>query len=143
MKYIIEQVSSSKAENLCRLITANLPDYFGLPEANEHDASGVRTRINYSAKLEDHYIGLISIDFPYPNNCNIYWMAVLRQYQRQGVGHTLINNACHFAIKNGATTITVETLVPFEADESYLKTYRFYQSVGFSSLLNLKPQGYE
>lgn len=139
----IEKTSPDVAESLCRKITADLPEYFGLPDANEHYAVGVRSRTNFSAKIDEKYIGLISIDFPYPKNCNIYWMAVLRDFQRQGVGHRLIEDACKFAKENGATMITVETLAPFESDENYLKTYQFYQSVGFLPLLNLKPQGYE
>jgi hypothetical protein len=33
---IIETISSGLAQELCRKITADLPEYFGLPEANEH-----------------------------------------------------------------------------------------------------------
>ena len=133
----VELISPDLAESLCRKITADLPEYFGLPDANEHYAVGVRTRLNLAAKLNEDYLGLISIDFPYPNNSNIYWMALLRNYQGRGAGHKLIEHACKLARDKGATTMTVETLAPTEADENYLKTYHFYQSVGFSPLLNL------
>jgi len=139
----IEKVSQEVAEDLCRKITADLPEYFGLPDANEHYAIGVHSCTNLAAKMGGDYLGLISIDFPYKNNCNLYWMAVLRDFQGQGIGHKLIEDACKHAKERGATTMTVETLAPFESDENYLKTYNFYQSVGFSPLLNLKPQGYE
>jgi hypothetical protein len=78
----IEKISSSQAEKLCRKITADLPDYFGLPEANEHYAIGMHSKENLAAKIGDEYIGLISLEFPYPNNCNIYWMAVLSAYHK-------------------------------------------------------------
>jgi GNAT superfamily N-acetyltransferase len=138
----IEKISSDMAEKLCRTLTAHLPEYFGLPDVNEHYTVGVRSRTNLAAKIDDRYIGLVSIDFPYPNNSNIYWMAVLKDFHRQGIGHKLIQNAFNLAKERGASTITVETLSPLESDENYLKTYHFYQSVGFSPLLNLKPQGY-
>jgi GNAT superfamily N-acetyltransferase len=140
---MIDKISSDIAERLCREITADLPEYFGLPEMNEHYAIGVRSRHNFSAKIDGNYAGLISIDFPYPNNANIYWMAILRTYQGKGIGHKLIENSCKLAKESGATTITVETLAPFESDENYLKTYNFYQANGFLPLINLKPQGYE
>ncbi|AMV14871.1 GNAT family N-acetyltransferase [Legionella pneumophila serogroup 1] len=139
----IEKITSELAQSLCRIITKDLPEYFGLPEANEHYAIGVKTRTNFAAKSGDDYISLVSIDFPYPNNANIYWIAVKRNFHRQGVGKQLIEAACHFAETQGAKTITVETLSPSESEENYLKTYLFYQSVGFNPLLDLKPAGYE
>lgn len=139
----IEKISQDLAEGLCRKITADLPEYFGLPDVNEHYALGVRFCTSFSAKKEGDYLGLISIDFPYPTNANIYWMGILRDFQGEGLGHQLIEKACKFAKENGARTMTVETLAPFESDENYLKTYNFYQSVGFLPLLNLKPKAYE
>lgn len=140
---IIESVSQDIAEWVCRKITADLPEYFGLPEANEQYAIGVRARHNIAAKIGDDYLGLISIDFPYPNNSNIYWMAVLRQYHKQGIGCKLLEAACKLARENHAKTMTVETLALSESDKNYLKTYNFYLSNGFSPLINVKPQGYQ
>lgn len=139
----IEKITGELAQSLCQTITMDLPEYFGFPEANEHYAIGVKTRTNFAAKDDDNYIGLVSIDFPYSNNANIYWMAVRSDFHRQGVGKQLIEAACHFAKTQGAITITVETLSPSESEENYLKTYLFYQSVGFNSLFDLKPAGYE
>ncbi|HAT8894503.1 TPA: GNAT family N-acetyltransferase [Legionella pneumophila] len=139
----IEKITGDLAQTLCQTITKDLPEYFGLPEANEHYAIGVKTRTNFAAKNELDIIGLVSIDFPYPNNANIYWMAVKRDFHRQGVGKQLIEAACQLAKTQGAKTITVETLSPSESEENYLKTYRFYQSVGFNALFDLKPAGYE
>lgn len=139
----IETILQNTAESLCRKITSDLPEYFGLPEVNEHYALGMHSHQNLAAKIGDDYIGLISLEFPYSNNCNIYWMAVLRQYHGQGIGRKLIEAACSFAKKNNAKTITVETLAPYESDENYLKTYHFYQKNGFAPLINLKPQGYD
>nr|WP_106225324.1 GNAT family N-acetyltransferase [Legionella pneumophila] len=139
----IEKITGELAQALCSTITKDLPEYFGLPEVNEHYAIGVRTRTNFAAKKGNDVIGLISIDFPYPNNANIYWMAVRRDFHRQGVGKQLIEAACYFAKTQRAITITVETLSPSESEDNYLKTYQFYQSVGFHSLFDLKPKSYE
>ncbi len=139
----ILQIPAEAAEQLCRKITQNLPEYFGLPEANEHYAIGVRSRLNLAAKFGNDFVGLISIDFPYPNNSNIYWMAVRRDFQSTGIGKKLIAAASELVTERGATTMTVETLAPSEADENYLKTYQFYQANSFNPLLNLKPQAYE
>ena len=139
----IKPITSDLAEGLCRKITVDLPEYFGLPEVNEHYAIGVRSRLNLAARLGEEYVGLISIDFPYPENANIYWMGTLRDYHRTGIGKILSYEAFKQAKNRGAKTISVETLSPEEADENYLKTYHFYKSLGFAPLFNLKPQGYE
>jgi len=139
----IELISPEAAEKLCRQITAGLPEYFGLPEANEHYALGVRSKINFAAQIRGNYVALLSIDFPYPSNSNIYWMGILRDNHRNGIGKSLIDEAVRYARQRDVITMTVETLAETEADENYLKTYRFYQSCGFSPMFNLKPQGYE
>ena len=139
----IEHISPELAEELCRKITANLPEYFGIAEANEHYAIGVRSHINLAAKVNSEYVGLISIDFPYPKNASIYWMAVLQNFHKKGIGRNLAETAFRYAKIKRAKTISVETLAPHESDENYLKTYQFYQQLGFSPLFNLKPSGYE
>ena len=139
----IEIITPDLAEALCRKITADLPEYFGLPEVNEHYAIGVRSRVNLAACADEEYVGLISIDFPYPENANIYWMGILRGHHRTGIGKILSYKAFKHANNRGAKTISVETLSPEEADENYLKTYQFYKTLGFAPLFNLKPEGYE
>ena len=139
----IELITPDAACALCRKITADLPEYFGLPEVNEHYAIGVRSRLNLAVSMSGEYVGLISIDFPYPENANIYWMAILRRCHRIGIGTILSYEAFKHAKHRGAKTISVETLSPEEADANYLKTYHFYKSLGFAPLFNLKPQGYK
>jgi GNAT superfamily N-acetyltransferase len=139
----ILQIDGTFASDLCQKITKDLPQYFGLPEANVRYIEGVKAKMNFAAKINDEYLGLISLDFPYANNINIYWMAVFLGYHGKGIGSELINTAIKFAIDNSYKTITVETLAPSESDENYLKTYRFYESSGFKPLFNLKPHGYE
>ena len=79
----------------------------------------------------------------YPQNANIYWMGILKEYQSRGYGRLLIESAIQHARAHNAKTMTVETLAPDESDENYLKTYRFYERMGFAPLFNLKPNGYE
>lgn len=139
----IEEIDHDQAEILCRQVTGDLPEYFGIPSANEQYFRGVRSCKNLAAKINDHYVGLLSLNFPYGNTSNIYWMAVIRDYQTRGIGSKLIEEACRVARKLNASTMTVETLSPEHADENYLKTWKFYQSAGFKPLINLKPEGYQ
>lgn len=136
------KVIHESADVLCRKITADLPEFFGLPDANAHYEKGVLDRTNFAALVGDDIIGLLSLEFPYPNNANIYWMGVMKQFHGRGIGTALIKRAEDYSRQQNATTITVETLAPTECDENYLKTYQFYVGCGFKPLLNLKPTGY-
>ncbi|RYE06328.1 MAG: N-acetyltransferase [Rickettsiaceae bacterium] len=131
------------AQQLCRDITQDLPQYFGLPQINEHYAIGISSCTNLVAKIATEYVGLIALNFPYPNNMNIYWLAIFRNFHSQGIGSKLIQSAYDIAKEKRATTMTVETLAASQADANYLKTYQFYQHNGFYPLFDLKPQNYE
>lgn len=142
-KIEIIHISGEEASQLCMQLTVLLPEYFGLPECNIQYAEGVKTCINFAAKIDDEYAGLVSLNFPYSNNGNIYWMAVAPQNQHQGIGLALVHYASQYCINQNIKTLTVETLSPDESDENYLKTWSFYRKACFSPLFNLKPQGYE
>ncbi len=138
----IEKISSDMAEKICREIMIDLPEYFGQPEINAKYAIGVKSRENFVAMVGKNYAGLISIDFPYPNNCSIYWLGVFSQYHSRGFGGKLVESAVKNAELKHASTMTVETLDPCESDENYLKTYEFYKAKGFKPLVNIKPGNY-
>lgn len=137
----IQIVDSPCAEQICRDITADLPEYFGIPEANERYAKGVQDRVSFAAAHNGKYIGLLSLEFPFPNNANIYWMAVLREYQGGGAGTALIRHAEDYSRDRGCLSVTVETLSPKNADNNYLKTYSFYEKSGYKPLFELNTYG--
>ena len=91
----IQVIDSPSAEQICRDITADLPEYFGIPEANERYAMGVHDRVSFAAAHNGKYVGLLSLEFPFSNNANIYWMAVLWEYQGSGIGTNLIKITYH------------------------------------------------
>lgn len=142
-KYIVEPIEPLHAKALCTEITALLPEYFGLPEVNTQYFEGMLSRLSLVARCKDEVVGLITLEFPYPNNANIYWMGVRPEHHRQGIGKILINAANNILLKKAATSLTVETLSPSVADVNYLKTYRFYEECGFQPLFDIKPDGYE
>lgn len=139
----ITEISPDVAEKLCASTISDLPEYFGLPEANLQYAIGVKQCKNFAAMIDEKFVGLLSLDFPYSNNSRIYWMGILRKFHNLGIGKLLVSAASDYALKQGAQSMTVETLAPAISDVNYLNTYRFYEKCGFKSLFNLKPNGYE
>lgn len=139
----ITLVNSTVAEKICREITTDLPEWFGIPEANERYARGMNDRISIIASIDNQSIGLITLEFPYPNNANIYWMAVKREFHGKKIGTKLLNAAVIYCCEREFSSITVETLSNKQADVNYLKTYKFYESMGFNPLFDLQPYGTE
>lgn len=139
----IQIIDSPSAEQICRDITADLPEYFGIPEANERYAKGVLDRVSFAAAHNGKYVGLLTLEFPFSNNANIYWMAVLREYQGSGIGSSLIKCAEDYSKDRGCLSVTVETLSPKNADNNYLKTYSFYEKSGYQPLFELNTYGPE
>lgn len=140
---IIEQIQPTIAEQLCRQLAVNLPEWFGIPTANERYAKGCLERVSFAAKEDNEFIGLITLEFPFSNNANIYWMAVNRNYHGKHIGSALLNAAEKYSFEKGYQSITVETLSPKQKDPHYLKTYHFYEKNGFKPLFELTPYGPE
>lgn len=141
MNLSIHSLNNDEAENGCRKITDSLPEYFGIPEANERYAKGVRELTTFGAILNGICIGLIACETPFPNNMNIYWMAVKKEYLGQGVGTALLKYAEVYFSKKQFETMTVETLSPSENDPNYMKTYAFYTQNEFEPLFELNTYG--
>lgn len=139
----IEMIDPLIAENICRDITAELQQYFGIPEANERYAKGMLERISFSASVKGQRVGLLTVEIPFSNNANIYWMAVRKDFQGKRIGSSMIQFAEDYCRKQGCTSLTVETLSPKNNDENYLKTYHFYNKCGFAPLFELYTYGPE
>lgn len=133
----IEKVDPASAERACRSITATLPEWFGIPEANERYAQGCLGRESFVARLEGKEVGLIVLEFPFPNNANIYWMGVNRDCHGKNIGTKLFEKSEKYCGTRGCESMTVETLSQKESDANYLKTFKFYEKTGFKPLFEL------
>jgi Xaa-Pro aminopeptidase len=139
----IVEISSEDGSRLCSKIINALPQYFAIPQANESYIDSVRTKENFAAKIDSKYCGMISIDCNYSGNANIYWLGIYPDAQGMKLGTYLINHVSNLIGKRGIKTLTVETVSPSVGDENYLKTYNFYQKLGFTELFSLKPANYQ
>lgn len=137
----IQSIDRYLSTSICQSITTTLPEWFGIPEANQRYATGVQKCVSFAAYIADDPIGLISLEFPYPNNAHIYWIGVKKHYHRQQIGTQLIRVAENYCRAQGYTSLTVETLSHKQSDANYLKTYYFYQKQGFKPLFELSPYG--
>ncbi len=132
----------SEKSAACKQIIDQLPNWFGLPEANASYIDGVAKEIAVVARDQSgHITGMLSLRFPFPNNADIYWLGVLPDLHRRGTGRTMFERAQKIAADKGCTTMTVETLGPSRPDEGYARTRKFYEAMGFTPLFELTPYG--
>ena len=82
----IQIIEPALAEKVCRDLTDGLPEWFGIPEANERYAKGCTERTSFASILDKNYVGMITLEFPFPNNANIYWMAVNQKFHGKKIG---------------------------------------------------------
>lgn len=137
----INLIDPNTARLICRLITATLPEWFGIPDANLRYAHGMLSRISFAASIDDNYIGLITIEFPSPTNATIYWMAVSKAFQNKSVGKKLLRKAEQYCYEQGYSSLTVETLSPKQNIVPTLKLYYFYERCGFKPLFEMHTYG--
>src|SRR5579862_4022830 len=86
----IKIIEPTRATEICRAITATLPQWFGIPEANARYEQGMLERKSFVASIDSEYVGMITLEFPYPNNANIFWMAVSKEHHHKHIGTKLL-----------------------------------------------------
>jgi kynurenine formamidase/GNAT superfamily N-acetyltransferase len=133
----VKLIDPMLAKKSCRSIAATLPEWFGIPEANERYEEGMLDRVSFAAYLDANVIGMITLEFPYVNNANIYWMGVKRSFHGNHIGKKLLQIAENHCQELGCSSLTVETLSAKQHDENYLKTYYFYKKSGFKPLFEM------
>ena len=133
----ISVIQPQLAKDVYSAITATLPEWFGIPEANTRYQQGMLSRVSFGAALKDKVIGMLTLEFPYPDNANIYWMAVKKDYHGKKIGKKLLRVAENYCLEHAIPSLTVETSSPKQKDDNYQKTYQFYVKNGFRPLFEM------
>ena len=118
----------------CASILAELPEWFGIPESNADYAAAAEREPAWVAEEAGAPLGLMVLTDPGFSALDIHLIAVRPQRHGQGVGTALIRQACAAALELGKPYLTVKTQGPSAGYESYERTRRFYEAVGFKGL---------
>ena len=125
---------SHSHEQDCADIIAALPDWFGIPEANDAYLESLKKFPSWVAIKEEKVVGIITLIRPFPVSFEIHFMAVHPDYHRQGIGKKLVEHVEEEARKNNGKWLHVKTLSPSHPDPFYAHTRQFYYALGFSPL---------
>jgi GNAT superfamily N-acetyltransferase len=118
----------------CASILAELPDWFGLPDANAAYAEVAEREQAWVADEADQPLGLMILIDPGFAALDIHLIAIRPHAHGRGVGKALIRHACAVARERGKPYLTVKTLGPSARHEPYERTRAFYEAVGFRAL---------
>jgi GNAT superfamily N-acetyltransferase len=137
----IERINkSNEKREQCTRLAAELPKWFGRPEANAMYSHKITAHECYSVKSNGNLAGLIALDFRIAATCNVWWLAVSPQFHRQGVGRALIERALNEARGRRCSHMAVETVSSKAENLEYELTRRFYLALGFKPFVEFEPE---
>lgn len=117
-----------------RRILGSLPDWFGIPEANEHYVGAAARLPGYLASSGGEVVGVALVERHFRQSAEIHLVAVAREHHGQGVGTALLHAAEHDLVADGAQLLQVKTVGASFEDEGYAATRAFYAARGFLPL---------
>jgi GNAT superfamily N-acetyltransferase len=131
--FTIQAVRESRGA-ICREILAELPEWFGIPEAIDHYVEFAEGADMLGIIAGDVVGGFVVLRNTSEAACDVYVMAVRRSLHRLGLGKALIRAASSWAKARGRRYLTVKTIGPSLPNAAYEITRAFYASAGFEPI---------
>lgn len=128
------RVQSSGSGSICRRILGALPAWFGIEESVENYVAVADRSPTVIASLDGEDVGILTVVSHNEYAAEVYVMAVLPDYHRQGIGRTMLEHVERFLASSDVEFLQVKTLSSSRPDEGYEKTRAFYLSYGFRPL---------
>lgn len=119
---------------LCRAILADLPGWFGRPEATAAYVEAAAALTTFAWEVDGVRAGFASLSRPTSETFDIHVMGVLRRHHGRGGGRALLAACENRARRNGAAFLTVRTVGPSTPDPFYEQTRAFYRACGMAAL---------
>jgi GNAT superfamily N-acetyltransferase len=114
-----------------RDILASVPEWFGIPEANQRYVDDDETMPSYLAVDGRTVIGVALLAEHFAPARELHLIAVRRDRHRQGVGRALLAAIEDDLRVAGVRLLEVHTVGPSSEDEGYALTRQFYLGRGF------------
>ena len=121
-----------------RDILASVPEWFGIPEANESYVEDAGRLPSYLAVDGDDVVGVALLDEHFPQSRELHLIAVRRDRHRQGIGALLLAEIEHDLRADGVRLLEVHTVGPSSESEEYGRTRAFYLAQGFVAMNELQ-----
>src|ERR1039458_4631167 len=122
------------AGETCRRILRALPTWFGIPTSVEDYVATADRSPTVIASLGNEEVGILTLVRHSRYAAEVYVMAVLPEFHRQGIGRALLGYAESLLAVDGVEFLQVKTLAPSKTDDGYARTRAFYLAYGFRPL---------
>lgn len=118
----------------CQDILTSLPEWFGIPVANEAYIDSLGRLTTFVAEIGGNAVGFVALALDPPESAEIHVLAVRRDYHRRGVGRELVLHSERWLRSHGVRTLSVKTLSSSDPSPHYAATRVFYEDMGFDTL---------
>ena len=130
---IVEITDFTEKRRIAGEILADLPEWFGIPEAREGYISESQGLPFFAAHMDGHYVGFVALKETSPATAELCVMGVRKAFHRQGIGRELVAAFKARAKAMGYSYAQVKTVAGGLYPE-YDGTRLFYESIGFCPL---------
>lgn len=127
-----------KKSEITETILRQLPEWFGIEESILDYIESVKEKKFYAAYDKNSVVGFICLKFNNKYTAEIYVMGVLKQYHGKGIGRQLVSLSEKYLLDNEYKFFMVKTLGESSDYEFYKQTRKFYSSIGFYPLEEIK-----
>jgi len=121
-----------------RQILATIPEWFGIPEANESYVTDGGRLPSYLAVDGDEVVGVALLNEHFPPSRELHLIAVRRDRHRQGIGRMLLETIEADLRESGVRILEVHTVGPSSENAEYARTREFYLASGFLAMNELQ-----
>lgn len=121
-----------------RAILASVPEWFGIPEANEQYVADAGRLPSYLAVDGDEVVGVALLAEHFPLSRELHLIAVRRDRHRHGVGRSLLAAVEADLRDAGVRLLEVHTVGPSHERAGYALTREFYLAEGFVPMTELQ-----
>jgi GNAT superfamily N-acetyltransferase len=119
-------------------ILATLPEWFGIPEANQGYVVDAGRLPSYLALDGDQVVGVALLAEHFPLSRELHLLAVRHDRHRQGIGRLLVEAVEADLRDAGVRLLEVHTVGPSHESAGYAQTREFYLALGFVALNELQ-----
>ena len=120
-------------QTIARIVLEALPEWFGIVDAREKYITESAEVVFLGAFDSDQPVGFLTLKETGKDTVELHVVGVLKDFQRQGFGKALVDEAKRVASKSGYSFLQVKTVQMGKYAE-YDQTNRFYLAQGFKEL---------
>ena len=137
---IVEITDPDYKSDLCHRVLSDLPQWFGIPEANQNYSREVKIQRFFAVFDGKKEVGFAAFKMNNAYVAELVVMGIFPTYHRMGFGSALVQFITQDLKQKGVEYLEVKTLDESAESEPYQRTRQFYLDQGFIPVAVLKNE---